>query len=78
MAVDLKALVALVDDVPLQAEVCSADLAAAEEQEKENAREAAIDGVAHHVFNTLRGADDLIMPGEYTFAQVREIVARSF
>jgi hypothetical protein len=78
MAVDLKALVALVDDVPLQAEVFRADLAACEGQQKENAREVAIDGVAHHVFNTLRGADGLILPGEYTFAQVREIVARSF
>jgi hypothetical protein len=58
---------------------CSAQISQhAEEQEKENAREVAIDGVAHHVFNTLRGADDLILPGEYTFAQVREIVARSF
>ena len=62
-------LATLIKSVPGQADVYSHDLAAARALEKRRAqeelpaseqspREIAIDGVAHHVFNTLRGAYD--------------------
>jgi hypothetical protein len=67
--------------VPEQVEVYTADLAAArerpEEQQLERSnRDYAVDGVAHHVFNTLRGVEDTVDGA--TFKDVRALVAEAF
>jgi hypothetical protein len=80
-------LAALVAEVEGQREVYDADLAAEREADRvrkaqliepaeTSAEERAVDGVAHHVFNTLRGHYDDI--NGVTFADVRAIVAESF
>jgi hypothetical protein len=70
--------------VPEQQEVYAADLKAAhlrahqakaESVELEKSpEEFAVDGVAHHVHNTLRGAEDVCEHG--TFEAIRAIIAR--
>lgn len=69
-------LASKVKNVPNQKEVYATDLKAAKEAKHEKPKEAATDGLAHYVFNTLRGADDHVDGA--TFEQVRAIVARSF
>lgn len=71
-----KALEAKVLAVKNQKKVYNTDLKASKAQGHESPKEAAIDGVAHYVFNTLRGANDDVDGA--TFEQVRAIVARSF
>jgi hypothetical protein len=81
--VDAAALAALVATVPDQAAVFKADLAqasgatvspAAEIVPEKTAQDVAIDGVAWHVFNTLRGAADDVNGA--TFEDIRAIVAQ--
>lgn len=78
----------LVASVPNQADVYQADLAAAllDPDRSRTAEDLAIDGIAHHVFNTLRGADSAVaikfdgdVPVEWaSFADVRALVAARF
>jgi hypothetical protein len=75
VALDKAALEALVATVPEQASVYASDLAAAEKAGGSgDPREIALDGVAHYVFNTLRGVEDTIDGA--TFEDVRAIVAQ--
>lgn len=69
-----QSLAAKVKKVPNQKEVYATDLKAAKERKLEKPKEAAIDGLAHYVFNTLRGADDHVDGA--TFEHVRAIVAK--
>jgi hypothetical protein len=85
MALDKAELAALVATVPEQAQVYAADLAVAatvdsttqakpaEVAAARTPEEQALDGVAHHVFNTLRGAEDTVDGA--TFEDIRSIVA---
>lgn len=83
--IDTKALAALIAQVPKQADVYFADLAQVQAQPAAPSpevvadkapRDLAIDGVAYHVFNTLRGVDDTVDGA--TFEDVRAIVAEAF
>jgi hypothetical protein len=67
MAFDQAVLAALVAAVPDQAEVYAADLAAVAAPPdapppapEKTPEETALDGLAYHVFNTLRGVEDAV------------------
>jgi hypothetical protein len=86
MILDIKSFALRVQAVAKQVEVYNADMAVAVQRQiqqptsalavEKAPREHAIDGVAYHVFNTLRGTDDTIDGA--TFEDVRAIVAEYF
>lgn len=75
---ELSPLEQLVASVDGQHDVYEHDyaVALANPNRERDMHELAIDGVAHHVFNTLRGAEDGIPEG--SFEDVRAIVAEAF
>lgn len=86
-AVDERLLAAMIAEVPDQGEVYDSDLAHAQirisarrklelpEEEDQSTHETAIDGVAYHVFNSLRGRNDDV--NGVTFVDVRAIIVET-